>query len=77
MSSQPAEDIALAQAAQMLLTWGEGAFARRSPLAIAGDVTVLRPEVGAIISAAYDPVMPVVARDQSHAYRLAARLLSQ
>ena len=34
---------------------------------------VLRPEIGAVLRAAYDPVMPPVARDPSHALRIAAR----
>jgi hypothetical protein len=37
-------------------------------------VTVLRPELAALIRAGYDPVMPAVARDSSHALRLAARV---
>ncbi len=43
-------------------------------LALAGDKAVLRPEIAAVIRAAYDPVMPPVAQDASHALRLAARL---
>ncbi|MBD3786571.1 MAG: hypothetical protein IE922_06315 [Sphingomonadales bacterium] len=70
----PAETIALNQAVQMILLWGEGAFAGASPLARARGVTVLRPDVAAVIRAAYDPVMPAVAQDASHALRLAARL---
>jgi hypothetical protein len=34
---------------------------------------ILRPEIGAVIRAGYDPVLPGVARDASHALRLAAR----
>ena len=41
---------------------------------MAGERVVLRPEVAAIIRAAYDPVMPDVAEDASHAMRMAARL---
>jgi len=54
-----------AQLAEML--------AMRSLLTFARDVT---PSAGiaALIRAAYDPVMPVAARDPSHALRLAARL---
>lgn len=70
----PAETIALNQAVQMILLWGERAFATQPPLAMARGVTVLRPEIAAIIRAAYDPVMPAVAQDASHALRLAARL---
>lgn len=70
----PAETIALNQAVQMILLWGEGAFAGASALARARGVTVLRPDVAAVIRAGYDPVMPAVAQDASHALRLAARL---
>ncbi|APO86222.1 MULTISPECIES: hypothetical protein [unclassified Marivivens] len=73
MAKLPAEDIALAQAAQMLLTWGDGAFASKSPLALANGVTVLRPDIASVIAAAYHPVLPACDRDPSHAYRLAAR----
>ena len=45
-----------------------------SPLARVGERVILRPEIGAVIRAGYDPVMPAVARDASHALRLAARL---
>ncbi|OUD09232.1 hypothetical protein BVC71_11065 [Marivivens niveibacter] len=74
LAKQPAADIALAQAAQMLLTWGDGAFAEQSPLANAGETTVLRPDIGALIRAAYDPVLPACDRDASHSYRLFARM---
>lgn len=74
LSSLPAADLALAQAAQAMLSWGEGAFAAASPLARDGDRVVLRPEIAALIRAAYDPVLPPVSQDPSHALRLAARL---
>lgn len=73
----PADTIALNQAVQMILLWGERAFAVRSPLAQAQGVAVVRAEVAALIRAAYDPVMPAVAHDASHALRLAARLAAQ
>ncbi|MEZ5684995.1 MAG: hypothetical protein R3D78_03475 [Paracoccaceae bacterium] len=69
----PAETIALSQAAQMILLWSEGAFAGRSPLALARGVSVLRPEIAAVIAAGYDPVLPAVAQDATHALRLSAR----
>ncbi|KEO54064.1 DUF2927 domain-containing protein [Thioclava pacifica] len=69
----PAEVIALSQAVQMILLWSDTAFTEQSPLAVARGVTVLRPEIAAVIAAAYDPVMPAVADDPSHALRLAAR----
>lgn len=74
LGAQPAEDLALGQVVQVMLLWSEQAFAEVSPLAIAGDRTVLRPEIGAVIRAGYDPVMPAVAQDPSHALRLAARV---
>ena len=70
----PAADLALAEAAQMMLLWSEQTFAEVSPLGKAGEQVVLRPDIGDVIRAAYDPVMPAVARDASHALRLAARL---
>ncbi|WP_377507833.1 hypothetical protein [Octadecabacter sp. R77987] len=72
-----AETLALSQAVQSILLWSDGAFHDQSPLAlIDGDVAVIRPEIGALIRAAYDRVMPVMAQDTSHALRLAARLQS-
>ena len=70
----PAETLALSQVVQTMLLWSDTAFRESSPLAVAGDKTILRPEIGALIRAAYDPVMPVAAQDASHAFRLAARL---
>lgn len=74
MAARPAEELLLDQMVQVILLWGDGAFARHSPLALAGGRAVLRPEVAALIRAAYDPVLPDAARDASHALRLAARL---
>jgi hypothetical protein len=74
LSSVPAETLALSQAVQMILLWSDRAFEGRSPLARAGELTVLRPEIGAVIRAAYDPVLPGVSRDRSHALRVAARV---
>lgn len=70
----PAEDLALAQAAQTILLWSDLAFRDKGPLGKAGDQVVLRPDIAGIIRAGYDPVMPAVAQDASHALRLAARL---
>ncbi|WP_370205496.1 hypothetical protein [Pararhodobacter marinus] len=75
MSALPAEDIALMQAVQVILLWGDEAFREMPPLARANGVTVLRPEIAAVIAAAYDRVMPVAADDASHALRLSARLV--
>ncbi len=74
LADLPAEVVALNEAAQIILTWGEGAFAETSPLARAEQTVILRPEVASVIRGAYMATMPVVARDASHALRLAARL---
>ncbi|MEZ5751449.1 MAG: hypothetical protein R3D60_05575 [Paracoccaceae bacterium] len=74
LAETPAADLALLQAVGVMLTWAEGAFATHPPLARANGVAVLRPETAALIRAAYDPVMPAVATDASHALRLGARV---
>lgn len=74
MSKLPAETIALGQAVQMLVLWSESAFAQASPLALAKGVPVLRPEIGGVLRAVYDPILPAVAKDKAHALRLFARM---
>lgn len=73
MAEQPAQELALAQVAQVMLVWGDGAFANRSPLAQAGQQVILRPDIAALIRAAYDPVLPAATDDPAHALRLFAR----
>lgn len=74
LSNVPAETLALSQVVQSVLLWSDAAFRDRSALAVAGETTVLRPDVASLIRAAYDPVMPAVASDASHALRLCARI---
>ena len=74
LAAMAAEDLALAQAAQVICLWSDRAFAETSPLARIEDQVILRPDVAGIIRAAYDPVLPVAANDPSHALRLAARI---
>ncbi|WP_425092684.1 hypothetical protein [Tropicimonas sp. S265A] len=75
MSKVPAETIALSQAVQTILLWSDTAFTDASPLAVLPGVgAILRPEIGDLIRAAYDPVLPVAATDPTHALRLAARI---
>ncbi|MFL4470466.1 hypothetical protein ACERZ8_11470 [Tateyamaria armeniaca] len=74
LSNVPAETLALSQVVQSILLWSDLAFRDRSPLAVAGETTILRPDIAALIRAAYDPVMPGAAHDASHALRLAARI---
>ena len=74
LSRMPAETLALSQMAQVILLWSDRAFHAQSPLAVARGTTVLRPGIGALIAAGYDPVLPPVARDRAHALRLFARM---
>lgn len=76
LSRVPAETLALSQVVQTILLWSDRAFMDRSPLAQVpdGDRVILRPDIAALIRAGYDPVMPPVAQDPSHALRLAARV---
>ncbi len=73
----PADTLALGQMVQAMLLWSDTAFRDQSPLAVVGKTTILRPEIAALIRAAYDPVLPVSAQDPSYALRLAARLAVQ
>ncbi len=74
LSKVPAETLALSQVVQTVLLWSDTAFRARSPLAVAGETTILRPDIAGLIRAAYDPVLPAVAQDPSHALRLFARM---
>jgi hypothetical protein len=74
LQEMSAQVLALSQAVQVILLWSEGAFQEQSPLALADEALVLRPEIADVIRAAYDPIMPAAAHDPSHALRLAARV---
>ena len=71
LAEASADTLALSQAAQMILLWSDTA---PSMLGEINGMTVLRPEIAGVIRAAYDPVMPSVAHDPSHALRLSARV---
>ena len=82
MCALPADTLALTQAVQAVLLWGQGAFSDKSPLAVMPSdegegAVILRPDVARLISAAYDPVLPVNAKDPSHALRVFARMQVQ
>ncbi len=68
------ETLALSQAIQSIVLWSDVAFKDASPLAMVEGTAVLRPDIADVIRAVYDPVMPMVAQDASHALRLSARL---
>lgn len=74
LAAVPAQDMALNEAVQMILLWSDTAFASSAALARVGQTTILRPEIAETIRAAYDRMMPAVARDASHGLRLAARV---
>ncbi len=73
LSDMAAETLALAQAVQTIVLWSDRAFDGTSPLARVVGRVILRPEIGAVIRAAYDPVLPVMAQGPAHALRLVAR----
>src|SRR6056300_164633 len=75
MGRVPADTLCLSQVVQSFLLWSDQAFTDRSALAKTpqGHV-ILRPDIAEIIRAAYDPVLPGMARDPSHALRLFARV---
>ena len=74
LAAVPAETLALSQAVQTIVLWSDTAFQDRSPLVTVSGTTVLRPDIAALIRAAYDPVLPASSNDPSHALRVAARM---
>ena len=75
LSSVPAEVLCLNQVVQMVLLWSDDAFKDNSPSLITknGEV-ILNPIIGDIVRAVYDPTMPLVSNDKSHALRTQARI---
>lgn len=74
MAKLPVQVIALDQAVRSILLWGEGAFDSTPPLEDSPDGAILRADIAALVRAAYDPMLPPVAQDSSHALRLFARM---
>lgn len=74
LAAEPADRLALDMALRALLLRSDRAFAGRPTLTEGPDGAMVRPELLALLAAAYDPVLPPVARDPSHALRLAARV---
>lgn len=75
MEAVSADTLALSQAVQTILLWSDTAFDDQQPLAMIEGNAVLRPDIADVIRAAYDPILPAMAQDPSHALRLAARLM--
>lgn len=74
MNNLAAEDLALAQMVQVILLWGTGAFARRSPLVLLNGIGVLRANIAALIRVAYLPELPAASEEAGLALRLFARM---
>jgi hypothetical protein len=74
LNDVPAQTLSLSQIVQSMVLWSDLAFQDRSALMVVGDQTILRPDIAALLRAAYDPVLPAVSQDTSHALRLAARI---
>ena len=71
-----ADRLALVQAIKVILLWSSEAFRTMSPLVtLDNGTTIVRPDIAALLRAAYDPVMPVATQDPSHALRLSARMV--
>ena len=77
LSDMDVEALALEQVVRTIVLWSDVAFQSRSPLAMAGDTTVLRPDIAGVIRAAYDHMLPAASTDASLALRLFARLEPQ
>lgn len=73
LAQLPAEEIALHEAARIIVLW-QGQGEALPLLGRAEGRVILRPGIAALIRASYDPVLPPASRDASHALRLAARL---
>ncbi len=74
LAAVPVETVALSQAVQMIVLWSDMAFRGASPLEVLDGVAMLKRDVGAVIRAGYDKVLPDMSRDPSHGVRLAARV---
>ncbi len=75
LAAVSADVLALSQVVQSMVLWSDTAFQEKSPLAVLENgTTILRPEISALLRAAYDPILPPAAQDVSHALRLSARL---
>ena len=75
LSALSAHTLATGQMVQSMLLWSDIAFRTESPLATVTDSghTVARPDIAALIRAAYDPVLPAASDSPAQAHRLAAR----
>ena len=75
LSTLSAQTLGATQMVQSMLLWSDEAFRKTSPMAQVTDSghAVARPQIAALIRAAYDPVLPPMSQDPAFAHRLAAR----
>lgn len=75
LAKMSAADLGLEQTLKSMLLWSPEAFAESSALARDAESGqgLLRPDLAALVNAAYDPVLPSYSEDPSLALRLAAR----
>lgn len=74
LSEVPADLLALGEVVRVMASWGPEAFAK-APLTVhENGRAVLGPDVLRVLKTVYDPMLPDVAQDASHALRLAARM---
>ena len=74
LQAASAQTVATAQMAQSMLLWSDTAFSDESPVALLPEgAAIVRPQIAALIRAAYDPVLPAASQEPALAHRLAAR----
>lgn len=74
LAEVPGDLLALGEMLRIMLSWGPQAFDLTPMLAEENGQAVLNADLLRLLRAAYDPMLPEVADDASHALRLAARL---
>jgi hypothetical protein len=77
MDDVPADVIALSQGVQALLLWSDRSFTQDSPLSQTEEGAVIRPDVANVLRASYNRLLPAATRDNAHALRLYARVISE
>lgn len=70
----PADLLALGEIVRVMVSWGPAAFDDMPLLAEENGQAVLSADVLRLLRAVYDPMLPVCARDASHALRVVARM---
>lgn len=74
LAQLPADLLALGELTRVMASWGPEAFDALSLLDDEAGQAVLSADPLRLLRAVYDPMLPVVATDASHALRLLARL---